>query len=76
MVYLKSSKRMKEKLQQEKPELYADFKKVWDMRQRHDHCEKCSGFCAGHFLKPEEMLKSGATPMKERNSCHNCNRTR
>ena len=28
-----------------------------------DFCDKCSGFCAGHFLKPEEALKSDYTPM-------------
>ena len=28
-------------------------------------CVKCSGFCAGHFLKPEEALHSNHAPMKE-----------
>ena len=30
-----------------------------------DSCDKCSDFCAGHFLKPEEALKSDATPMAQ-----------
>ncbi len=125
LVFLKGSRKMKEKLQQQKPELYMEFSKVWSMKQRHevphlppqylyllvccfepmcphplcqvgkesihmewfpsgpqldfiplpvpdpaqpwggDNCQKCSGFCAGHFLKPEEVVKSGATPMKQ-----------
>ena len=36
LVYLKGSRKMKKKLQQEQPELYTVFKKVWDMRQRHE----------------------------------------
>lgn len=28
-----------------------------------DSCGKCTGFCSGHFLMPEETLKSDASPM-------------
>ena len=30
-----------------------------------DSCDKCSGSCAGHFLKPEEAMRSNATPMAQ-----------
>ena len=28
-------------------------------------CEKCTGFCAGHFLKPEDPLRSDFAPMTQ-----------
>ena len=31
----------------------------------NDSCEKCSSFCTGHFLKPEEALKSDVVPMAQ-----------
>lgn len=124
-IFLKGSKKKKEQLRKEKPDVYKYFKKVWDVRQRHEipglppqylyllvccfqhdcpHplcqrgsevlsmewypggprvdtlplpipdplqpwgnvlCKKCTGFCAGHFMKPEEALKSDATPMSK-----------
>ena len=122
-IFLKGSRKKKEQLRKQKPELYEYFRKVWDVRQRHEvpglpsqylyllvccfendcpHplcqrgsqglsmewypggprvntlpfpipdpmqpwgntlCKKCTGFCAGHFLKPEEALESGFAPM-------------
>ena len=26
-------------------------------------CDKCDGFCCGHFLNPEDALKSDVAPM-------------
>ena len=122
-IFLKGSKKKKEQLKKEKPELYEYFNKIWDVQHRHEvpglppqylyllvccfdqscphplcqlECEglsmvwyplrvdslplpipdpmqpwgnalrkKCTGFCAGHFLKPEEALRSDLAPMTQ-----------
>ena len=123
MVYLKGTKKKKQKLAADEPELYAYFTSISEIRQRHEvkglppqylymlvccfqpscphplcragkegvpdvwfeggpqlnviplpipdpnrmwgnnACSTCSDFCAGHFLTPEESLKSNLTPM-------------
>ena len=125
LVYLKGSKKKREQLQRDKPDLYAYFQTVWEMKKRHEisglplnylyllvccfkdgcphpicqsgvegmsmqwyqdgphvntipfpvpdpaqpwgstTCTKCPGFCAGHYLKAEEAVKSSAVPAKQ-----------
>ena len=36
-----------------------------DLSWGNDHCQKCSGFCTGHFLQPEKAFMSKVTPMTQ-----------